>query len=127
MPTVLVVDDEKPLRQYMARVLEDAGYRVLLAGNGLEGLALVERGSPRVHLVVTDVHMPLMTGPELAAALSDHLDQPPVLYVSGDHIGLQLAGPMLRKPFIPKDLTEMVHLLLTRTPASAGVLEGCRI
>ena len=125
MPTVLVVDDEEGLRQYMARVLEDAGHRVLLAGNGLEGLALVERQSPRVHLVVTDILMPLMTGPELAACLAERVVQMPILYVSGNQGSIEITGPMLRKPFLPHELTEMVQLLLLQGPAPAGVLEGC--
>ena len=125
MPTVLVVDDEEGLRLYMARVLEDAGHRVLLAGNGLEGLALVERQSPRVHLVVTDILMPLMTGPELAACLAEQVVQMPILYVSGNHGGIEITGPMLRKPFLPHELTEMVQLLLLQGPAPAGILEGC--
>src|SRR5690349_6093109 len=114
MPTILVVDDEEGVRRYMARVLEDAGHRVFLAGNGLEGLAIIERHAPRVHLVVTDIMMPLMTGLELAACLAERLAQLPVLYVSGNHDGLEVTGPMLRKPFLPHELTEMVHLLLLR-------------
>jgi CheY-like chemotaxis protein len=122
MPTILVVDDEEPLRRYVARVLEDAGYRVLLARNGLEGLTLIERQSPRVHLVVTDVQMPLMTGPELAACLAGGPVQPPVLYITGGDG--RVSGPRLRKPFLPPELIEMVQLLLLRDPAPAGVLEG---
>jgi CheY-like chemotaxis protein len=123
VPTILVVDDEEPLRRYMARVLEDAGYRVLLARNGLEGLTLFERPSPRVHLVVTDVQMPLMTGPELAACLARGPALPPVLYVTGGDDGV--SGPLLRKPFSPTDLVEMVQLLLLQGPAPPGVLERC--
>ena len=123
VPTVLVVDDDEGARRYTARVLEDAGYQVLLAGDGLEGLALVERQSPRVHLVVTDVLMPHMTGPELAACLASRVSHPPVLYVSGNHGSLDITGPLLRKPFLPHELTQMVHLFLLQTPVAAGVLE----
>jgi CheY-like chemotaxis protein len=44
--TVLVVDDEEPLRRYMGRVMADEGYRVLVAGNGLEALTLLETCAP---------------------------------------------------------------------------------
>jgi CheY-like chemotaxis protein len=77
--TVLVVDDEEPLRHYMGRVLADDGYRVLVAGNGLEALALLEKCAPGIHLVVTDVSMPMMTGPEMAAHIATQPEPPPVL------------------------------------------------
>ena len=65
--TVLVIDDEEPLRRYITRVMEDAGYQVLTARDGFEGLALLEQSRSHVRLVVTDVSMPRMTVPELAA------------------------------------------------------------
>jgi len=52
--TVLVVDHEESLRHFMGRVLADKGYRVLVAGNGLEALALLEKCAPGIHLVATD-------------------------------------------------------------------------
>ncbi len=111
--TVLVVDDEAPLRHYMARVMTDDGYRVLVAADGKEALALVENADSRVDLVITDVIMPLMTGPELAAQLATQLLPPPVLFVSGSHNLRDVPGPMLRKPFLPDDLSTMVRSLIS--------------
>jgi CheY-like chemotaxis protein len=125
MPTVLVVDDEESLRQYMARVLEDDGHKVILAANGLEALHVFERHSPSIHLVVSDVSMPLMTGPELAAHLAEHHSAPPLLFVSGGHNRPDLARPVLKKPFLPIELCEMVRLVLLRGPEQTRVLEGC--
>lgn len=59
-PTVLVVDDEEPLRRYMGRVMAEDGYRVLVAESGQEALALFEQCGVDIQLVITDVSMPLM-------------------------------------------------------------------
>ncbi len=110
--TVLVVDDEEPLRRYMGRVIEDEGYHVLLAANGLEALALLRKISHAVHLVVTDIAMPVMTGPELAGRLASRLAPPPVLFVSGGHTLPDVPGPTLWKPFLPGALLAAVRSIL---------------
>lgn len=112
-PTVLVVDDEFPIRHYMARVMADEGYRVLTAADGIEALGVLERSVPRVDLVITDVLMPLMTGPELAAQLAGRQLPPPVLFVSGGHNLGDVPGPMLQKPFLPADLSALVRSLIS--------------
>ena len=111
--TVLVVDDEFPIRHYIARVMADEGYHVLTAGDGIEALAVLERSDPRVDLVITDVLMPLMTGPELAAQLAVQQLPPPVLFVSGGHSLGDVPGPMLQKPFLPADLSALVRSLIS--------------
>lgn len=103
MPTVLVVDDEEPVRRYLARVMADEGYQVLAAGDGLEALALLEQSPTRIDLVITDVLMPGMTGPELAARLATRPSRPPILFVSGSHT--DVPGPLVKKPFLPADLS----------------------
>jgi two-component system cell cycle sensor histidine kinase/response regulator CckA len=100
--TVLVVDDEEPLRRYLARVMEDEGYRVLTAGGGLEALAVIEQSPTKVDLVITDVLMPGMSGIELANRLAAMPVSPPVLFTSGSHINVP--GPLVKKPFLPDDL-----------------------
>jgi two-component system, cell cycle sensor histidine kinase and response regulator CckA len=67
--TVLVVEDEEALLCYISRALEDAGYQVLRARNGNEALNQLRDSRLPVELVVTDVSMPGMTGPELAARM----------------------------------------------------------
>jgi two-component system, cell cycle sensor histidine kinase and response regulator CckA len=103
VPTVLVVDDEAPVRQYLARVMAGEGYQVLVAGDGLEALAVLERSPTRVDLVITDVLMPGMGGPELAARLAAKPSPPPVLFVSGSYT--EVPGPLVKKPFLPDDLS----------------------
>ena len=118
--TILVVDDEEPLRDYMGRVMTDDGYRVLVAENGLEALALLEK-APGIDLVITDVAMPVMTGPEMAARIASQPEPPPVLFVSGGHGQADLPGPLLKKPFGPADLSRLVRWLLR------GRTEPCSI
>ncbi len=110
MSTVLVVDDEEPVRQYLARVMADEGYQVVTAGSGLEALAVLEQSSTRIDLVITDVLMPGMTGPELAARVAALPSPPPVLFVSGSHT--DVPGPLVRKPFLPMDLSLTVRWVL---------------
>jgi CheY-like chemotaxis protein len=110
--TVLVVDDEEPLRRYMARVLEGQGYCVLLAANGLEALTLLEQEGRIIDLVITDIMMPLLTGPELAARIAQRPLPPPVLFVSGGHNLPEVPGPILWKPFGAGDLRALTRWIL---------------
>src|ERR1035437_4420674 len=66
--TVLAVEDEDAVRRIVKIALESAGYRVIKARNGPEALEVVRRHAGAIHLVVTDVVMPEMSGRELAAA-----------------------------------------------------------
>lgn len=111
--TILVVDDETPLRDYMARVMARDGYCVLTAGDGIEALTLLESSRSKVDLVITDVVMPRMSGPELAAQLAAQLQPPPILFVSGGHSLGDFPGPMLRKPFRATDLSVLVRSLIS--------------
>ena len=81
--TVLVVEDEAPLREAAQRILERNGYVVLPAGNGADALAIAERHDARIDLLLTDVIMPQMLGNELAARLETLYPGLPVLYMSG--------------------------------------------
>jgi DNA-binding response OmpR family regulator len=120
--TLLVVDDEESVRQYIARVLEDEGYRVLLAEDASAALALLRRYMPRIHLVVTDVLLPRMTGPELAMRVALQPNPPPVLFVSGGHNLGELPGPILWKPFLPMELIAAVSSLMHKTTSSGTVV-----
>jgi CheY-like chemotaxis protein len=97
--TVLVVDDEKSLRHYMGRLMENEGFRVVLAGDGFEALAHMKKLGHPVHLVISDLVMPVMNGVELAGRLARQPSPPPVLFVSGGHNMPDVPGPVLWKPF----------------------------
>jgi CheY-like chemotaxis protein len=118
-----LVEDEEPLRRYVARLLEDQGYRVITARDGNAALALLQHPGPPVQLVVSDVSMPNMTGPEMARRLRDYPAAPAVLFISGEANVSGLPGPLLRKPFLPQELSRVVREMLTgkyRSPGGGG-------
>jgi CheY-like chemotaxis protein len=82
--TVLVVDDHVELRLSLQHLLERAGYRVLVAGNGAEGLEQLRKA--RVHVVVLDIDMPVMNGRAFLATRSadTQLARVPVVVYSAD-------------------------------------------
>ncbi|MBA3522814.1 MAG: response regulator [Gemmatimonadales bacterium] len=114
-PIVLVVDDERTVRQLMVRTLAESGCRVLEAADGQQALAILDAVQEPVSLVITDLRMPVMGGRELAARLAGRTPPPPVLFVSGytDAAHLrELPGPLLVKPFVPDVLAARVAALL---------------
>jgi two-component system cell cycle sensor histidine kinase/response regulator CckA len=119
-----VVDDEEPLRHYVARVMEDDGFHVITAGDGVEALSLLEQSGSLVELVITDVAMPGMTGPELATRLATRPTPPPVLFMTGGYVSAELPGPLLTKPFLPQDLTGLVRRVLSPSRIEAGTKAG---
>ena len=116
-PTILLVDDEELLRRLMGRMLIEAGFGVVEAENGAAALEAVERLNGGLRLVVTDIHMPVMTGPEFARELRTTHPDIPILYISGRDAGASLGrgvpkGPLLRKPFRTETLIETVERLI---------------
>jgi PleD family two-component response regulator len=69
LETVLVVDDNKEVLKIVVRVLEDAHFHVLTAGNGAEALRVASETDEKIHLVLSDVDMPQMSGPHLGQLL----------------------------------------------------------
>ncbi len=117
MTTILVVDDELLVADIVVFALEDAGYRVLRASNGVT--ALEQLGREAVSLVITDYMMPTMNGVELAEAIqaAGGRDAPPVILMSGAqaHIARQqssLFAAVFDKPFRMAELTERIGGLI---------------
>jgi CheY-like chemotaxis protein len=117
--TVLVVEDEMSIRRLIGRSLRARGYRVLEANDGSEAIAHCERRSPRVDLLITDVVMPMMSGPELVQRVTAGCPGLKVLFISGYtdraliHQGLRHDGSaFLQKPFTPETLARKVRELL---------------
>ena len=104
--TILLVEDEAPLRVLAAESLKRLGYTVLQAGNGLEALAVADQHSGKLDVVVTDVVMPRMGGPELIEKLRAKREGFAVIFMSGytDAAALENAkigsgSILLNKPF----------------------------
>jgi two-component system, cell cycle sensor histidine kinase and response regulator CckA len=118
--TVLLVEDADRVRGLLARMLKDAGYKVLEAANGRMGFELCRQHEGQIDLLVTDVIMPEMTGVELAQALEQLQRRPRVLFLSG-HTGDDLFRQgfnqgkyhFLQKPFIGETLLKKVHEVLS--------------
>ena len=117
--TVLLVEDQADLRAAARATLEGAAYQVVAASNAGEALLLAERRDGDIDLLLTDVVMPVVSGPELAESFARLQPGTPVLYMSGyaDHEALQAAGgpngiALLRKPFGPEQLLAAVGAAL---------------
>jgi CheY-like chemotaxis protein len=117
--TILVAEDEDGVRSLTREVLEKYGYTVLEAANGEEALKVAEQHDGPLDLLLSDVVMPRMGGPELAQALLAKRPTVKVLYMSGytDHPmvrrGVVNAGvAFLQKPFTPTVLVSRVREVL---------------
>jgi two-component system, cell cycle sensor histidine kinase and response regulator CckA len=109
--TILLVDDDELVRGVAQRLLALLGYDVHVAESGTDALALASRLGPP-DLLLTDVRMPRMTGPDLVLAFHEELPALPVLYMSGWADGQSLDGPCVQKPFTPAALAGAVRAVL---------------
>jgi two-component system, cell cycle sensor histidine kinase and response regulator CckA len=120
--TVLVAEDEPALRALVALVLRDAGYQVLEAGSGDEALRVAEAHGEPLHLLLTDVVMPGMAGPALAAELGALRPGLRTVFVSGYPDRVDGGAPaadearFLPKPFSPEELVRTVRDVLDEPP-----------
>ena len=128
--TVLVVEDEASVRSFIREVLGERGYALLEARNADEAAAIFERHREPIHLMVSDVVMPGMGGPELAERLAGVHPETRVLFISGYareglfHDGRPGAeAAFLAKPFSPETLARAVREVLDGHdgPLAAGV------
>jgi two-component system cell cycle sensor histidine kinase/response regulator CckA len=117
--TVLLVEDEEIVRDLCVRILCDSGYRVFQAGNGDEAIALATGFEERIDLLLTDVVMPGMSGPELATQLVLHHPETKVLFTSGytenaitRHGALKEGVNFINKPYTPSSLAKKVREVL---------------
>jgi two-component system, OmpR family, response regulator VicR len=109
--TILIVDDEEPVRDFLAQLLADAGHRTLQAVHGAEALEVVEKERP--DLVVSDIMMPVLNGAELCRRLKagTATNAIPVILMSSagpraaDGAG---ADAVIAKPFDLEDMEALV-------------------
>ena len=134
------MDDEADTRILIEEILESAGYEVVLAADGLEGMR--QYHSTPVDLALVDLFMPNREGLETIKALKQQFPDFPIIAMSGDSLGVTLlsvarrlgAAAVLPKPFLPEELLEVIkHLLQSkrrrtakkrRTSLSGAALEG---
>ena len=121
--TILVVEDEAPIRSIVRRTLERLGYTILEAADPLQALALLEDERNAIDLLLSDVLMPHMTGTELVQRVREHWPLMRVLYMSG-HAGdpavaqgiVQQGLVVVPKPFTQDELANAVRAALDTLP-----------
>ena len=125
--TVLLVEDEKIVRDLVSQTLRLSGYHVLEAGSGPQALELCQRYAGPIHLLLSDVVMPQMNGLKLAEHLKSSRPDLKLLFMSGyteDRItlhGLSTASlKLLQKPFTPELLTSRVREVLDALPPASA-------
>jgi CheY-like chemotaxis protein len=120
--TILIVEDQSEVRELTAKVLRQYGYRILESANGSEALRLCEARRDEIHMMITDVIMPGMSGRDLADKIAALHPDIRVLYISGytaelichdDITGSAFA--YLQKPFTPLALACKVRAILNRS------------
>jgi two-component system, cell cycle sensor histidine kinase and response regulator CckA len=131
--TLLLVEDEDALRRAAAEFLSLRGYKVLQAKDGLDALSVTRKHEAAIHLAVTDVVMPRMSGGELAKELETLRPETRVLFVSGyagqtvlDHNVVNVESNFLQKPFTLKQLANKVRTVLDYTGNAAPTAADTR-
>jgi CheY-like chemotaxis protein len=125
--TILVAEDEEPVRVLACRCLEGMGYRVLSASRADEAERMAVRHAGPIHLLLADVVMPGGSGPELAERLAAEHPEMRILYMSGYtddaivHRGVIAPGiELLEKPFTPATLAKKVRDVLDQPGRAAA-------
>jgi len=122
--TLLLVEDNDAIREISAQALRRRGYTVFEARNGEEAIDWASKSVVLADMLITDVVMPGMSGPNLAARLLQQTPNLRVLYMSGYtddatevHGAFWGGVPLLQKPFTPSQLAESVRMALDHNPA----------
>jgi hypothetical protein len=118
--TILVAEDERAIRNLIRNVLSEHGYRVITAADGAEALDLVRQNMGKIDLVITDVVMPHLSGPEMVQQLQADRIGTKVIFMSGYADQGSLAAiegeeaEVLEKPFSPQTILTMIRKVLDR-------------
>lgn len=123
--TILIVEDEDPVRSVMRLFLEQDGYTVLDAASAIEAFRIVEKHGNKINLLITDVVMPEMNGRELVSRITEFKPDILYLFVSGystddivRHGVLHARVELLQKPFSPGVLSARVRAILDQAAAA---------
>lgn len=113
MATILVVDDEKPIRTLIALILRSAGHAVIAASNGVEGVAVFRSSPDRFDIILTDLTMPVMNGHQLVKLVRQTSASAKIICMSGyTDEPIPARTEFLQKPFTPDVLRALVDKLL---------------
>jgi two-component system, cell cycle sensor histidine kinase and response regulator CckA len=115
--TILLVDDEQAVRSIVVKILRRAKYNVLEAENGEAALTIAESHPGKIDLLLSDMYMPGLRGPEVAQALAPKCPGIRVLFMSGyadqdSRSGVPAGANFLNKPFSGKELVTAVEAVL---------------
>lgn len=121
--TILLVDDEQAVRSIVVKILRRAKYNVLEAESGEAALRIAESPPERIDLLLSDMYMPGLRGPEVAQALAPKCPGIRVLFMSGyadqdSRSGVPQGANFLNKPFSGKELVTAVEAVLNGPPPS---------
>jgi signal transduction histidine kinase/CheY-like chemotaxis protein len=129
--TILLVEDETPLRVLAAESLKRLGYTVLQAGNGLEALAVADEHSGKIDIVLTDIVMPRMGGPELVDKLRQRREGFAVIFMSGytdvaaiENAKIGSGAVLLNKPFATEVLASKISEVHQHSDSALKSLEA---
>ena len=121
--TILVVDDEQPIRELLRRIFSRQGFQILEASNGEEALDVFKREAGKIQLVLMDMSMPQMDGQTCARLMLKERPQIPMVYMSGDMDAARMpeelntpATAFLSKPFTTEEMLLKAHGLLKKAP-----------
>ena len=121
---ILLVEDDEVLREAIRRILSNSGFQVFPCADGAEALHVLRRASSRFEILLTDVVMPKMLGPELAQLVRDEQPDIRILFMSGYAAGalgptnrLDEGCDLLRKPFGHHQLLTKLREILAEEPA----------
>ena len=117
--TLLLIEDDPALRELLAETLEEGGYTVLVANDGAAALQIADEYAGAIHLIVTDVIMPGLTGRQAAETIKAARSEVEILFISGytndaiaKHGVLEPGAKFLSKPFTPDELLRKVREVL---------------
>lgn len=129
--TILVVEDAEMVRDAVRKILETSGYKVLIAANGAEAIELSAGFEKQIHLLLTDIVMPQMSGRQLAEILTSQRTDMRVLFMSGYTDSAVVYQEMLspgtafiQKPFTVDSLTQKVAEVLSQPDPSSTRTSG---